>query len=127
MVAYTAVAMTTTIGPSVSIQGDLTSDEDLIVDGHVRGQIRLHNAELTIGPTARIEADVTGPRVVVLGTLTGHVAAGERIVLGGASRVTGSLSANLIVIDDGARFNGHIDMNRRTIAAKVAQYKQGQR
>jgi cytoskeletal protein CcmA (bactofilin family) len=40
--------------------------------------------------------------------------------------VTGNLSANQIVIEEGATFNGRIDMDRRTIAAKVAQYKAAQ-
>ncbi len=115
--------MTTTIGRSVIIQGELTSDEDLLVDGQVHGHIHLRSAELTVGPTARIEADVRGVRIVILGTVKGNVSASERIELGVAANVTGSLSANQIVIDEGARFNGRIDMDRRTIQAKVAQYR----
>lgn len=112
-----------TIGPAIRITGDLTSDERLRIDGYVKGQILAREAELTIGPSARIEADVRGARVLVLGTVRGHITATERIELGATARVTGTLSANRVVLIDGAQFNGRIDMDRRTIAAKVAQYK----
>ena len=68
-----------------------------------------------------------GTRVTVLGRLKGNVVASERIELGASSEVTGSLSANVIVVVEGARFNGRIDMGQRTIAAKVAEYRSTQR
>jgi len=114
----------TNIGPEIRINGELSSDESLRIDGHIKGQIVLREAELTIGQSARVEADVRSMRVLVLGTVTGNISASERIELGATANVTGSLSANKVVIVDGARFNGRIDMDRRTIAAKIAQFKE---
>jgi cytoskeletal protein CcmA (bactofilin family) len=113
----------TTIGPAVSIDGEVNSDESLRVDGKVKGQIMLRDAELTVGQTGQVDADVRSVRVLILGTVNGNVAASDRIELGATAVVTGSLSANKVVIADGASFNGHVDMDRRTIAAKVAQFK----
>jgi cytoskeletal protein CcmA (bactofilin family) len=113
----------TNIGPAIVINGELSSEEDLRVDGHVKGHILLRDAELTIGQSARIEADVRSVRVLVLGTVTGNIAASERIELGAGASVTGNLSANKVVIVEGARFNGRVDMDKRTIAAKVAAFK----
>lgn len=113
----------TSIGPSISIQGELSSTGDLRLDGHVRGDIVLREAELTIGQTARVDADVRALRVLILGTLNGNVTAAERIELGASANVTGGLTANTVVLVDGARFTGRIDMDRRTIAAKIAQYR----
>ena len=116
----------TSIGPSISIQGELSSSESLRVDGHVTGHILLRDSELTIGQSARVDADVRAVRVLILGTVNGNVTAAERIELGAASNVTGGLSANKVVIVDGAQFTGRVDMDRRTIAAKIAQYKADQ-
>lgn len=116
----------TTIGPSIAIQGELSSTESLRVDGHVRGHIVLREAELTIGQSARVDADVRGVRVLILGTVNGNVSASERIELGASANVTGGLTANRVVIVEGARFSGRIDMDRRTIAAKIAQYRADQ-
>jgi cytoskeletal protein CcmA (bactofilin family) len=118
--------MATTIGTTIRINGELTCDEPLRIDGRVTGNILLREAELTVGKAAQVDADVRSARVLVLGTVNGNVAATERIELGESANVTGSLSADRVVLIEGARFNGRIDMDRRTIAAKVAQYKTGQ-
>jgi cytoskeletal protein CcmA (bactofilin family) len=113
----------TTLGHSLSIQGEISSDEDLIIEGRVGGHIVMKNGTLTIGKEARVEADVRGARVQVLGAIQGNIAATDRIELAPTAAVVGDLSANRIVMVEGATFNGRIDMDKRTIAAKVAQYK----
>jgi cytoskeletal protein CcmA (bactofilin family) len=112
-----------TIGPSLIITGDVSSDEDLFVDGAVRGHISMRQATLTIGPHAQIDGHIRGVGVAIQGTMRGTIVASERIELTRSADVTGDISANVIVISEGARFQGRIDMDRRTIAAKVAQYK----
>jgi cytoskeletal protein CcmA (bactofilin family) len=115
----------TTIGHSISIHGEVTCDESLRVDGRVRGKIHTREAELTIGQSARVEAELRGSRVLVLGTVRGNIAASTRIELGATAHVTGNMSADSVVIVDGARFQGRIDMDRRSIAERVAQYRAG--
>jgi cytoskeletal protein CcmA (bactofilin family) len=63
--------------------------------------------------------------VLVEGQVKGGITASERIELGSNSRVEGSLSADRVVMWEGARFDGGIDMRQRTIAAKMAQYRNG--
>lgn len=118
-----SVGTMTTIGHSITIKGEVSSDEALRVDGNVRGQIHLREAELTIGPSARVEADLRATRVLVLGTVRGNIAASARVELGASSNVTGDISAGIVVLVDGARYHGRVDMDRRTIAARVAQYR----
>ena len=113
----------TTIGHSVNITGDISSGEDLQIDGHVRGRVLVKDATLVIGAQADINAEVRGKRVRVHGTVKGTITASERIELSPTAIVVGNLSADQVVMADGARFQGRIDMAARTIAAKVAQYK----
>ena len=116
----------TTIGASLRINGEISCDEDLVIEGRVGGQIMMRNGTLTIGREARVEADVRGARVQVLGAIQGNIAATERIELAPTAAVVGDLSADRVVLFEGATFNGRIDMDKRTIAAKVAQYKSAQ-
>jgi len=116
----------THIGPSITFDGMLTCSDSLRLDGQVRGDIVMRDAELTIGQSATVDADIRGLRVLILGTVNGNVTASERIELGASANVTGGLSANRVVIVDGARFTGRVDMDRRTIAAKIAHYKETQ-
>ena len=96
-----------------------------VIEGRVGGQIMMRNGTLTIGREARVEADVRGARVQVLGAIQGNIAATERIELAPTAAVVGDLSADRVVLFEGATFNGRIDMDKRTIAAKVAQIQVG--
>jgi cytoskeletal protein CcmA (bactofilin family) len=113
----------TRLGRSIVLTGELTSAEDVAVEGQVHGRISVKDATLTISKDAALEADCRGARVQVHGKVVGNIAATERIELHASADVDGSLSANRVVIADGAKFGGRIDMDQRTIAAKVAHFK----
>ena len=112
------------IGRSIVITGEITAAEDVRIEGTVNGRILLRDAALTIGEAARVQADLRGEKVTIQGTVQGTITATARIELSPTAVVDGQLSANHVVIADGARFNGRIDMDQRTIAARVAQFKQ---
>ena len=114
-----------TIGRHIAINGEVSSEDDLTIEGSVQGYVSVRDATLTIEAPARLEADVRAARVLVRGEVRGAIAASERIELSASSSVDGSLSAGRIVVADGARFNGTIDMDRRTIAVRVAEYRAG--
>lgn len=116
----------TTIGPTIIISGEFTSGEDVTIQGRVSGQLHVRDALLTIADQGTVRADVRGARVLVQGQVQGSIVASERIELEPSARVDGSLSANRVVLVDGTRFNGRIDMGQRTIAARVAHFKASQ-
>lgn len=113
----------THIGPSIHITGDVSGDDDLTIHGRITGTVTLRDHAVVIAADARLDADVRGQQVVIHGEVAGAVAAGARIELSPSARVIGSLSANRIVIHDGALFCGLVDMNQRTIAARLASYR----
>ena len=116
----------TTIGASLTITGELISNEDLTISGRVDGPVSTGTGTLIVAERARLTGNVRASRIVIHGTVNGTIAATERIELHPSAEVSGSLSANRVVIADRATFNGRIDMDQRTIAAKVAQYKAAQ-
>ena len=116
----------TTIGPTIVISGELTSGEDITVQGRVNGQVMVREGTLTIGEQANLRADVRGARVLVHGQLKGSIVASERIELAPSAAVEGSLSANRVILTDGTHFNGRIDMDQRTIASRIAHFKASQ-
>ena len=111
------------IGPSTVIRGDVTCDEDLVIQGHVMGHVLVRAHTVVIAQEARLAADVRAAVVRVRGEVKGNISATDRIELAATAIVSGSLSANHVVMHDGARFNGRIDMDQRTIAMKLAQYR----
>jgi len=71
----------TVIGKSVTIRGELSGKEDLYMDGTVEGTISLSGSRLTVGPNARVMADVNAQDVVVYGFVEGNIRASGRIEL----------------------------------------------
>jgi len=102
----------TTIGPSLIITGEVTSREDMTVHGQIKGQISMEGGGLLVGPNATVEADIHGARVVVHGTFSGDIAAAERVELMPTATVKGTLLAPVVRLQDGAFFNGAIEIER---------------
>ena len=104
----------TTIGASLLITGEITSQEDITIHGRVKGQIRMEEGSVLVAPKGAVDADVEGARVTIQGTLAGNVTAAERIELTPTADVSGTLTASAVVMHQGATFNGLIDVARQT-------------
>jgi len=98
------------IGKSVVLRGELTGNEDLYLDGEVEGTINLRDHKLVIGPNAKIKATITARDVVVHGKVEGNLNASDRVELKRSCSLTGDVSTQRIVIEDGAFFKGAIDI-----------------
>lgn len=99
-----------TIGPAISINGRVSGDDELIVFGNIEGTIALENA-LAVEESGTVVADVDVDAAVIRGEVNGEVVARESIELVDGSLVTGNLKAPRIIIEEGARFQGNIDMD----------------
>ncbi len=95
----------------MKIVGDITSDEELFVDGELEGTLELRN-RLTIGPTGKIQANIRATEVVVFGSVRGNVEAEHRISLRAGATIVGDIKTAGIVIEDGAYFKGGIDISK---------------
>jgi len=100
------------IGKSVVVKGEISSSEDLFVDGEVRGAIELREHSLTVGPNGRVEANVTAREIIVQGTLNGNLHATEKIEIRKTGSLLGDLTTARIIIEDGAYFKGSIDITK---------------
>ena len=102
-----------TIGKSVVIKGELNGSEDLTIEGQVEGTIQLRDHVLTIGPNARIKAQVFAKAVIVQGEVTGNVTASDRVDIRDNGSVDGDIVSPRFAIAEGAHFRGSVDMQRK--------------
>ena len=100
----------TIIGPNITIDGEITGSDPVVVEGTVKGRIATE-AALTVAEQGVVEADVETPDVAVSGQVTGNIVAGERVEIAAEGRMVGDIKAPRILIADGAGFKGHIDMD----------------
>lgn len=102
----------TIIGPSIVIDGEISGDEDLAIQGTVKGKISLKES-LLVESSGVVEADIDVQNVEVSGRVTGNVVATNKVELKADCRVVGDVRAPRILIADGASFKGSVDMDVR--------------
>jgi cytoskeletal protein CcmA (bactofilin family) len=110
----TPAAEQATIGSSIKIRGEVTGDEDLLIQGYVDGSVELAENSLTVGPDGEVKASIAARVITVEGRVDGDISAEEQIVLRSSARVEGDIVAPRVVLEDGARFRGSVDMGERS-------------
>ncbi len=98
------------IGKAMVIRGQITSREDMHVDGEIDGSLDMPNCRLTVGPSGKIGAGARAREVEVLGSVDGDVEASRKITIRKGGRLVGDLRTPGIVIEDGAYFKGKIEI-----------------
>ena len=107
------------IASKTVIKGEITGDEDVIVEGNVEGQIRI-TRDLRVGANGVVKATVEAQSIIVSGELVGDCQASVRVEIQATGRLTGNIRAPKIVIAEGAMFRGNSDMSARKDDKKVA-------
>lgn len=101
------------IGPTLVFKGELSADEDLVIEGRIEGSIAHHEKHLTIGKQGKVKADIHASSVIVQGELVGDIHSEGIVSLAESADVTGNIFCGRIVMEEGARFAGRIDMGNR--------------
>lgn len=115
-------ARTSTIGPSIKIEGDLTGAEDLRIEGSVKGTIRLEKQSVVVSGSGRITADIHSRSICVEGQVKGNLHGEKEIIIRPSGRLEGNIMAPSVTLENGAMFRGSIDMEPKPKAtARAAQ------
>ena len=99
------------IGSTISVKGQVSGDENLIIEGCVEGSVELSGHDLTIGQSGKIEASLSAKMVKVDGQVTGDITGSEKVVITKSGKVLGNIVAPRVTLEDGAKFKGAIDMD----------------
>jgi len=109
------------IGKSITIKGDLSGSEDIVVEGTVEGKIDFPNNQLTIGANGTAKAEVTAKHIVVIGRVAGNVHGTERVEIQATGVVEGDVSSPRLVVAEGAVLNGSIHMTQTKSSATASE------
>ena len=119
----TAGGQVATIGPSITIEGDVKGEEDLVIEGRIAGNVTLPNNKVTLGETGHLKARVVAESITIQGEVEGDLIAEQEVVLRPSGSVVGNIVAPRVSLEKGCRFKGSIDMEK---AATKAPKKQTQ-
>ncbi|MBI1939818.1 MAG: polymer-forming cytoskeletal protein [Ignavibacteriales bacterium] len=98
------------ISAGVKIDGDLHSEGNVRIDGGVTGNITI-NGNLTLGESSEIKGIVKAQNVNMNGKIEGSVIVSERLKLESKSVMKGDITAKVLIVDEGALFDGSSKMN----------------
>jgi len=99
------------IGKGIRIKGELRGEEDLAVEGRVEGTIALKHNHLIVENSAVITADVDVQNITIKGEMRGNTAASDKVEISTEAKVIGDIRAPRIVMEEGARFRGVVEMD----------------
>ncbi len=111
---------TATIGASTFIKGRIEGKDDLVIRGRVEGTIRLPKNRVLIAAGSQVKANVTARSIQIEGAVSGKLNGGADVIVRAGGTVEGEIVAPRVTLDNGARFNGTVDMEDATSAARRA-------
>ena len=116
---------TATIGSTIRIKGDVSGDENLLIEGTVEGTVNLLANELVVGESGNVRADIVAKTVRVHGEVQGDITGKENVVICSTSDVKGNIVTPRMTLEDGARFKGSIDIDPEASNSKPASPSAG--
>jgi len=99
------------IGPGIHINGDISGDENLVVEGKVDGKIRLPHNQVEVGKSGCVKADISAKVIKIAGEVRGDITGTEKVIILSSGNVHGNIVAPRMTLEDGAIFKGSIDMD----------------
>jgi cytoskeletal protein CcmA (bactofilin family) len=106
------------LGPTLYFKGDLSAEEDLLIQGRVEGSIT-HTQRLTVGAQGTVKANITAQLIIVEGTVEGDLHADKSVFVKDTAKIHGNIFAPSVSIQEGASFSGSIDMDGKSGSAAV--------
>lgn len=100
----------TIIGESTKVKGDITGDCDVILQGKFNGKMNLDSL-LFVNKTGNVKGKVKTENMIVEGTVEGEIVVQDKIEVRDSGRFNGDLFCKQIAIEEGAFFQGKINMN----------------
>jgi cytoskeletal protein CcmA (bactofilin family) len=103
------------LGKTLLFRGELTAEEDVVLQGRVEGSIR-HARNLIIGPDGSVLGDVYASHLTVEGLVEGDLHCSEAVIVRATAQVRGNIFAPRVGIMEGATFNGRVEMDPNAAA-----------
>lgn len=108
----------TLIGKQTVIEGKLSATGSVRIEGCIQGEV-VGDANLVIGETGKLVANVQGKNIILSGEVRGNVVASGRTEITATGRLFGDLTTHALVIDEGALLQGNCLTEEKAKAGAV--------
>ncbi len=108
------------LSAGIKLEGKLYSDGNVRIDGTIDGNLTV-NGNLTLGDKSVVKGEVRALNITLGGIVDGSANAEEKLVLETSGKLKGELIAKILIIEEGAQFDGNCIMNQTTAKSKVTE------
>jgi cytoskeletal protein CcmA (bactofilin family) len=112
------------ISENIAIEGDIRGHGNLVIEGSVKGNIELEDYNFAIGPTGNVEGKIYAQDISISGQMAGNIEAKGKVEITRSANFMGEIHACGIAVENGADFNGTVELNRgsrkKTVTDKTA-------
>lgn len=99
----------TIVGPSVHVEGDFSSEGNILVKGVVSGNVRTSKL-FTSEKGSKVLASVKASNAIISGAIKGNVKVEDRLELTATAQVLGDIECGILVVEAGAMIRGKLSM-----------------
>ena len=117
--ASAALRVMNQFGQGTTLNGDITTEGDIRIDGKVNGSVT-SKSKTVVGATGVIEGDIVCLNAYIDGRVNGNIEVGELLILSKTAFVQGDIKIKKLVVEEGAKFNGKCSMGT-TVRSEIAQ------
>ena len=106
----------TIIGAGVVLEGKLSSNGNIRIDGAINGDITA-NGNVTVGETGEITGEITAEVISIGGKVIGSINSREKVVLESKAVLKGDIVTKILVVEAGAIFDGSSKMSDKGLSS----------
>jgi cytoskeletal protein CcmA (bactofilin family) len=104
----------TSISNSTYIVGDIKAEEHLIINGTIKGNVKITNYNFFLGPSGRMEGQVQAQNVRIRGYMQGEIKAKGKVEITKEADFSGKIESKSISVESGANFNASVNLNQKS-------------
>jgi cytoskeletal protein CcmA (bactofilin family) len=113
----------TIIGTEASLRGSYNSKHSIRVDGEIYGNVTSEDG-IIVGEKGMVRGNLVGKSILIGGKVKGNVTAYQRLELQHTAQVEGDISSPLFVVEEGAFFDGHCQMEEAGKVVDMAKVRE---
>jgi cytoskeletal protein CcmA (bactofilin family) len=105
-------AYVTTIGENISIDGIIHAEEDIVIEGSLKGSVIAKSCCVTIGKNGKAEGDIQAENIVIIGRMKGNLFGFNKVRINAGADFTGQIKAKSVAVEDGAFLKASIELDK---------------
>ena len=109
------------VSSSISVVGNIKTEENLIINGTLRGNVEIGNYNFLLGPDGRLEGEVHAKNARIRGHMQGEIEAKEKVEITKEAHFSGKIKSKGISVEQGAFFDAYVDLGQKPSENEISK------